>query len=89
MHVLRPAEGGGDEVQPWEGVAGKMKQVEDRLTARLEGQTARLAAENAELKEKLSEMREAQQQQQEQMVAMQATLLKKMEEMAAPKSSRR
>ena len=47
MHVLRPAEGGGEEVQPWEGVAGKMKQVEDRLTARL-------LAENAELKERLS-----------------------------------
>ena len=50
MHVLRPAEGGGEELQPWEGVAGKMKQVEDRVTARLTG----LAVENAELKEKLS-----------------------------------
>ena len=56
MHVLRPTEGGGEELQPWEGVAGKMKQVEDRVTARL----TELAAENADLKamldEKLSEM---------------------------------
>ena len=82
MHVLRPAEGGGEEVQPWEGVAGKMKQVEDRLTARL-------LAENAELRERLNKQDETLDEMRSEMREAQATLLKKMEEMAPPKSNRR
>ena len=88
MHVLRPAEGGEEEVQPWEGVAGKMKQVEDRLTARLEG----LAAENAELEEKLSKHEEnlnkKLSEMREELDTKLTTVLQKLEEMRAPKHSR-